>query len=357
MVKKLTCLFFVIVLVVGCSKDESQINIQSQISKLESGWLVPLDQLLISQLPADRIKSIDSPHFVPLIQGNINPNEKVYAYRYGNTVKIYPERILGGHEIVNDYIDDHYYAITYCPLTGSAVAWNRKINGEISEFGVSGHLFNENLIPYDRNGNTYWSQMLISGIKGMNGGDELESGQLISTNGESIKAAFPSALILVDTSGNICTDSICIPLKQGSNEGEPGDSEIDLPSGDYFGLVNIGVANGGEHALLFTYSNFNSSTTIIKTSFGNSKIIVIGSNDMQFIIAFIYNSSIPEIDFIPSQNNLPVLFSDNKGNQYDMSGFIISGPDTGDRLISPVAYSAHSFAWESFFGNNIEVYK
>ena len=187
MYKSLTYLLTAGILFTSCTKENIPPQSNGSNNEIETGWLVPVNQLLISQLPADRIQSIDAPYFLTLGNVNLNSNETVYVYRYGDTVKVYPERILGGHEIVNDRIGNHHFAITYCPLTGSAVAWNREINEDVTEFGVSGHLFNENLIPYDRNSQSYWSQMRLEGIKGNHGGDELESGLLLSTTVATIR--------------------------------------------------------------------------------------------------------------------------------------------------------------------------
>ena len=354
--KSLTYLLLVTILISSCTKENIPPQSYGSYNELETGWLVPIDQLLISQLPADRIHSIDAPFFLTMNNVNLNSNETVYVYRYGDTIKVYPERILGGHEIVNDRIGNHHFAITYCPLTGSAVAWNRKINGEVTEFGVSGHLFNENLIPYDRNSQSYWSQMRLESIKGVHGGDRLKSGLLLSTTAGTISNSFPNALVLIDTAGN-CNDSICIPLKQGDNEGEPGGNTVVLPGGDFFGIVNSGIINGGNGALLLNYESFNDGITVYNTYFRNSKIIIVGSKALQFIVAFIDKTGDPKNQFTPVQNALPVIMKDNIGNYYDITGLIVSGPSEGDRLSSPDSYSAHSFAWELFFGSNIELFE
>jgi hypothetical protein len=283
---------------------------------------------------------------------NIENNETVYVYRWENTIKVYSQRILWGHEIVNDQIGNHHFAITYCPITGSAVAWNREINGEVTEFGVSGHLYNENLIPYDRNSSSYWSQMLLQSIKGDHGGDELESNMLLSTTGATVKKAFPNALVLVDTTGHICNDSICINPNHNYDTGNPDNHNKDIATSDYFGIINVGVVNGGNGALLFKYDNFSDSIDVYNTYFRNSKVIIAGSKSLEFIIAFKDDTGNPNIQFYPVQEALPVIMKDNNGNRYDLTGLVISGPSAGNRLPSPKAYSAHGFAWESFFGGN-----
>lgn len=357
MYKSLSYLFIAVIALYSCSKNNNPSPGSNPINETETGWLVPVDQLLISQLPPDRIQSIDSPHFETLDNDNLQNNEVVYVYRWENTVKVYTQRIIWGHEIVNDQIGNHHFAITYCPLTGSAVAWNREINGEVTEFGVSGHLFNENLIPYDRNSLSFWSQMLLLSIKGNHGGDDLESEMLLTTIGTTVKKAFPDALVLIDSSGHVCNDSICVNSNHTYVKDNPGNNNKNIAVSDFFGIINVGVVNGGDGALLFNYDLFDDSITVYNTYYRNSKVVIAGSKALEFIIAFKDNTGVPNNQFSPVQDALPIIMKDINGNHYDLTGLIISGPSVGHRLPSPKAYSAHSFAWESFFGGNTSIFE
>lgn len=306
MYKSLAYLLVVGILISSCSKDKIPPPSSNPNNETEAGWLVPDNQLVISTLPPDRIQSIDSPHFEILDNDNLQDNDIVYVYRLENTVKVYTQRILWDHEIVNDQIGDHYFAMTYCPLTGSALVWDREINGQVTEFGVSGHLFNDNLIPYDRNSSSYWSQMYLQGIKGDHGGENLDSYMLISTTGSTVKKAFPDALVLVDTSSHVCNDSICIGSHHKSSHGNSYSNYKNKAESDYFGIINVEVVNGGNGALLFHYDLFDDSIKIYNTHFRNSKVIIAGSRALEFIIAFNENTNDPNLLFYPVQNALPV---------------------------------------------------
>jgi hypothetical protein len=349
MYKISSAVFLVAILLASCAKEDISRGNQTSGNELENGWKVPLNKLTLSHLPPDRIQSIDAPHFVSLEGSNLKSGENVYVYRYGDTVKVYPQNIMGVHEIVNDRIGDHYFTVSFCPLTGSALVWNREIRGEVTEFGVSGHLFNDNLIPYDRNDSSYWSQMNLLAIKGVHAGEELESGFLLLTTGSTIIKSFPTAMVLVDTSGHNC-DSICGGLKQGLDLGDPNEEVIELPGGDLFGIIK------GEVAMLFNYDNFGDAVKVYHSNFRASKVIVVGSESLQFIAAFRDNSGDPEIQYSPIQNELPLVFEDSHGNRYDMTGLAVSGPSAGKRLPVPVSYTAHSFAWNLFF-NQIELFE
>ncbi len=351
--KNIALIIFVFILLLqGCKKDGStQLSDNNTGNPNTFGWTVPIDKLIISQLPADHIQSIDTPVFQLIRNTNLADNQIVYVYKYNNVVKIYPQKILGGHEIVNDKIDNHYFCATYCPLTGSAIAWNREIDGVVTEFGVSGHLYNENLVPYNRSGNSFWSQMEMTAIKGDKSGDFLYNELLVKMSVSTARIFFPEAIVLVDLSDTSCNDSICIGPVAGKDL-IPGDNLDDdgiQLSGDYFGIVNNKLINGGKGALLINYEYFNDSISLYTVKFKNSSILIVGSKKLHTIAAFIADDN---VNYYPVQSNFPNVIKDDNGNLYDITGTITVG-DVGYRLKAPISYTAHSFAWKLFFEGNI----
>lgn len=349
--------YFILFLVFNSCSKEIEFNKESHSSfgDIQSGWDVPADQIVFSSFPPDRIQSIDHPHFEKINAENLQAWEIAYVYRHGDIIKIYPKDIIAVHEIINDQIDEHYFAISLCPLTGSAIAWNREIDGLPSEFGVSGHLYNSNLIPYDRNTNSFWSQMQFEAIKGKRSGDILKSEFLVKTTGNTIFESFPSALVLVDTTGHSC-DSICSERKKDNSLEElvqKGNKSLDS---DYFGIIKKRIAHEDE-ALVFNIELFEEQIQLYQIQHYNYKMIVIGSKNYQFIIAFIDNIGVADIQFVAVQNGLPIIMKDNLGNSYDLTGKVIDGPRLGHRLTSPPSYFAHAFAWDLFFYNNYEIFK
>ena len=123
----------------------------------------------------DGIPSIDNPEYISVNEADewIEDNELVLAIEYKGVKRVYPLQILVWHEIVNDFISGDPILITYCPLCGSGIAYERTIDGEAVEFGTSGKLFNSNLVMYDRKTQTYWQQIDGKAIVGELVGMEL----------------------------------------------------------------------------------------------------------------------------------------------------------------------------------------
>ena len=114
--------------------------------------------------PKDGIPSIDNPKFVSAEEASdwLAPGDPVFGLERGGEVKAYPQIILVWHEVCNDVVDGEPVSVTYCPLTGTAMGFER---GETT-FGVSGRLVNNNLIMYDRATETWWPQVLATAVPG-----------------------------------------------------------------------------------------------------------------------------------------------------------------------------------------------
>lgn len=160
-------------------KDNYSINDSSKAVTGEPSIpkpMVPLDKIVSGGVPKDGIPSIDRPVFVSAAEadGFLQGSDIVIGVNINGDVRAYPLKILVWHEIVNDEIEDIPLAVTYCPLCFTSQVFNRTVDGQVLEFGVSGKLYNSNLIMYDRSSETLWSQALGMGIVGKYSGTKLE---------------------------------------------------------------------------------------------------------------------------------------------------------------------------------------
>lgn len=155
--------------------------------------------------PKDGIPSIDNPKFVALEEADewIEDNELALALEYKGEKRVYPLQILVWHEIVNDKIAGDPVLITYCPLCGSGIAYERQINGEEVEFGASGKLYNSNLVMYDRKTDTYWSQIDGLAIVGELTGQKLKPVSIDTVVWRDWKKAHPDSMVLSKKTGSL----------------------------------------------------------------------------------------------------------------------------------------------------------
>ena len=150
----------------------------------------------------DCIPSIDAPKYVPAGDArHVADDDRVIAISLNGVKRAYPARILDRHEIVNDTIGGIPIAITWCPLCGSAVGIEREVDGEITEFGVSGVLYNSDLVFYDRASNTLWDQVEARGIVGPKTGKQLTLVPVAMTTWSRWRDAHPDTLALSPDTG------------------------------------------------------------------------------------------------------------------------------------------------------------
>lgn len=115
----------------------------------------------------DGIPSIDRPKFINVKSVDyLSDDDIVIGLVRGDTARAYPTRILIWHEIVNDVIGKDAIAVTYCPLCGTAMVFERKIGGKMQTFGVSGLLYRSDILMYDRESESLWSQLAMKAVSG-----------------------------------------------------------------------------------------------------------------------------------------------------------------------------------------------
>ncbi len=112
-----------------------------------------------------------------------------------------PHNILWYHEIVNLDIGFRRYAISYCPLTGSAIVFDATAAGT-ERFGVSGLIYNNNLIMFDPETESLWPQMSLSARCGRLRGTKLLTMPSIDMRWDAWKELHPDTKVVSQAANN-----------------------------------------------------------------------------------------------------------------------------------------------------------
>lgn len=163
---------------------------------------IPFDAIVSGGVGRDGIPPIDNPKFVSANETTLNKEGLGILTEIEGVQRFYPYAILDWHEIVNDQVNDSVFAVTYCPLCGSASVYDRRIEGEVVRFGVSGLLHESNLLMYDDKTESLWSQSVGKGVVGERNDYKLTrlSTQLVSMQ-DAINQ-YPSLQILSTDTGH-----------------------------------------------------------------------------------------------------------------------------------------------------------
>ena len=136
--------------------------------------LIPSKEILQGGPPRDGIPSIEQPKFVSAANANfMRPTDRVIGITINGESRAYPINILNWHEIVNDQIRGVPVSVTYCPLCGTGLVYQSTVGGKVLKFGVSGLLYNSDVLLFDRQTETLWSQILSKAISGPMKGQKL----------------------------------------------------------------------------------------------------------------------------------------------------------------------------------------
>jgi hypothetical protein len=315
-----------------------------------TAWLIPASQVKDGGPGKDGIPSIDFPNFVGADSpdaGFLNDNDLVIGIVNGNEVRAYPHLILDWHEIVNDKLNDERVTINYCPLTGTAFGWKSISNGSTSTFGVSGLLYNSNLILYDRNTDSLWAQLELKCVNGKQIGDEPELVKVVETNWGTWKKMFPLTKVLSLQTGFNRNYDFYPYGGYKTNHGyflfSASPSNSALPNKQrVYAIMNQDVSK------VYQFSSFNGGKAI-RDTFNGKEYLVVGNENLitAFEIGLDYSDLTFEYDF----NDSVTFFKDNEGNEWNVFGEAIEGVRKGEVMKSSKSVVSFWFAIAAFYPN------
>ncbi len=324
---------------------------------------VGLDELILGIGvidPRDRIPPIDTPKFEPIRGATwIGAREPGALVQLDGDVRFYPLSILTRHEIVNDRFGDRPVAVTFCPLCNSALTFDRRVDGEVLRFGVSGLLRNSDLVMYDDATTSLWQQITGEAIVGDFAGTRLEP---IATSIVSYADAvenFPDALSLSEETGFGISYGVNGYTGYSSRE-SPAlfDGELD----DRFPALSrvVGVSAGGtDKAYPFAVI---SEELAVNDEVGGVPVAVLWGGDTADAldalviadaaaigtgIAFDRRVDGRTLTFTSAGDD---LFTDAEtGSTWTLLGKAVEGPLSGEQLDLVQHRNEFWFAWAAFF--------
>lgn len=167
-----------------------------------SGALVPVEQIKHGGPARDGIPAISQPDFITASQADfLNDADRVLGISMQGQQRAYPVRILNYHEIVNDRFGDTAVMVSYCPLCGTGMAFLADRKNKTFEFGVSGLLYNSDVLLYDRQTESLWSQIRKQAISGPLKGQHLQQVPLEHTSWADWRTRYPQTQVLSQNTG------------------------------------------------------------------------------------------------------------------------------------------------------------
>ncbi|WP_299162276.1 DUF3179 domain-containing protein [uncultured Tenacibaculum sp.] len=357
---KYNLILLILLLITSCSSDDNSnisdggnnngnTNSGNNNSTFKS-WSIPLDEIY-DGAGKDGIPSIDSPVFLSgqdaTVSTYMQNDDIVIGLKIGTEVRAYPHRIMDWHEVLNDDFNGEKITINYCPLTRTAFAWKYSKLGKPVKFGVSGLLYNSNLILYDRETNSNWSQMKLECVNGSELGKKPTRIEIVETNWETWKLMYPETKILSDNQGFArnyqnypyggyldSDDFLFFPVSPLDTRLPKKERVHGVISSDLLKAYRFKTFEGGN---------------VFKDNFNGKRILLVGNKNV--IKSFEIPTDLTNLEFSYSYKGEKDFFIDNLGNKWSINGKVIQGPMQGRELLRNDSVTGLWFSLASFYPN------
>ena len=287
---------------------------------------------LYGDLKLDNLTPIYEPAFSVGNEAHYHDETLVIGVEIGGEARAYPLNILNHHEIVNDVMNGVPLLVTWCPICGTGLVHDRRINGKAHTFGNYSALYMNAMTWYDHETQSLWSQPTGSALMGVYKGLSLEMIPAPVVPWATWKSEHPNTLVLNVGLGRAETSKV-----------DPFDTE---GRGYVAGVVL------GDDAKAYPFAVV-SLKVVVNDAIGIQPVVVYANPADKSV--HIYSSKLGE-------SNLEFEWVDGSlrdtqtGTRWDATGGVgIEGPLRGE-ILEELPYStAYEWAWMEFYPDT-EIY-
>lgn len=322
-----------------------------EVQESEDGTrhLIPLNKIQSGGPPKDGIPSIDDPQFVTIDEWdemNYLDDLLVIGVEVDGQHRAYPFQVLVWHELVNDTFNEVPLLISYCPLCGTGIVFVREVEvaGGPVEFGVSGQLYNSDLLMYDRYSDTLWSQISGTAVVGELTGERLEY--------------YPSQIMTWVDWRNTYPDSHVLSRETGHNRNYDS-----LPYGGYdesssiwFSVTDtddrlhmkervVGVELDSETFCAYPEAAIVESGPVNDILGETPLLVAADSENGDNIVVFVREVNGQVLTFTETEGQLTDA---ETGSVWSFAGLAIEGELAGEQLEEVIPVKGFWFAWFAF---------
>ncbi len=310
---------------------------------------------------ADPVPSLEEPAFETVAQAGrwLNDREPIAMVSINGETKAYPIQIMMHHDVANDVVGGTPVAVTFCILCGSAMAYDRRLDGQVLDFGAAGALNNSNLVIYDRQSQTWWGQIIGTGLVGKYAGKKLTPIPAPVMSFRDYRVNYPDGLVLSRETG-FDRDYGKGRMTEYESQGPIGrvftkDVDVRLPVKE-----RVMVLEDGEDIVAIPYTALG-ERKVITTEVGEKEFVVFwgpgtssiyaertaDGRDVGAAVAYL-----PEVDGrhlrFRSTEQAGIFMDRETGSMWTLAGKAVDGPLEGASL-RPAEQGVHFwFVWAAY---------
>lgn len=246
---------------------------------------IPIDEIHSGGPAKDGIPALYDPRFMLAKDVEyLKQSDRILGLTINGEAKAYPIKVLNWHELVNDSVGGKDVLVSYCPLCGTGMAFDAKIDGKRFLFGVSGKLYNSDVLMYDKETESLWSQIKMEAVTGSMTGKRLTLLPLVHTTWGAWKFKHPDTKVLSKKTEHFrnysdspystyeTSDQIMFPVKHKDDR---------LSRKEWV----LGVIINKE-AKAYSFKRLSKEQRAVKDKVGGQNIIVVYDEDHQSAVIF-----------------------------------------------------------------------
>lgn len=318
---------------------------------------IPVSEIFVGQF-RDGIPALTDPemgHFGDPGTESFSLDDRVVGVVVGDQPVAVPLNVFWWHEIVNLNLNGASLAVTHCPLTGSSLVFDRGPRDGV-EFGVSGLLYRNNLLMYDRTDGveSLWPQMSRGGRCGPADGVALPMvGAIEMTMGGWLRLHPNSVFVTANTGWDIDYSADFYPYGRYD---EPDNEQLLFTVSEPIDPRHppkeraLGVpTDDGTGGLAFAYETLRSlpPKAVIEEEVGGSPFVVFWDEVAGGAMAYRPSDGSEILSFRVEDGR---FVDDQTGSVWNLAGMATGGPRSGTQLEAvKEAFVAFWFAWPLFY--------
>lgn len=302
---------------------------------------IPLEKIFPGA-PIDMIPALTRPKMIKADEAAyLNDDDSVLGIEINGDARAFPLRVMLWHEIVNDVIGEIPVSVTYCPLCGTGIAFDSRLDGKMTRFGVSGLLHNNDLLMYNRGADipSLWQQAQGKAVAGPLTGTQLEFLPVTHTSWEDWKARHPQTTVLSLETGHQRNYDMN-PYKNYEQEKQPyfpmSDLRYDMPLKTWvYGVVVNGQARAYPVAQLKT-------KRLTHDKLGETNLLlIVGGGEAPNARAYLRGAR--------SFHFKGEKLMDERDLAWEITESALKGPDGEELPRIGSAFASYWFAWTAFY--------
>lgn len=315
---------------------------------------IPGGQILSGGVSRDGIPALTNPDIGPAQGASLASIERVLGLVVNGEARAYPFAVLWWHEIINDTLGGEPVLVSYCPLTGSGIAFDPHVKGQLRNFGVSGLLFENNLIMFDRATESLWNQMLLGSQCGPDRGTALTRVPIMETTWGHWQQLHPNTTYVTRNTGFFNNYSV-YPY---GNYAVPTNGSLLFPGSHFSSArppkeLTLGVHRDGE-AVAYSFGILRDLGDVlaINDQIADLPLLVTWVAAGETAVAFDRRVNGQTLTFSVADTAALTFVDAETGTTWDAKGTAVAGPLAGSQLAQfNDAFVVFWFAWSVYYPN------